>query len=69
MRTPLKVCAILMGQILLTGLLTSCTAEQVYNNFQQDHQRHCLLLPIWQQEHCLSLNDVPYHEYQRERET
>ena len=54
--------------VIATGLLTSCTAGQVYQNIQQDHQRQCRHLPIWQQDHCLSLNDTPWEEYARERE-
>jgi len=49
--------------------MTSCTAEQVYKNVQEDHQRQCRLLPVWQQEHCLSLNDTAWEDYVRERET
>ena len=47
----------LFASIFVDDALTSCTAEQIYTNVQQDHQRQCRLLPVWQQEHCLSLND------------
>jgi len=49
-------------------LLCSCTAEQIYTNIQDDHVRQCRLLPVWQQEHCLSLNDTAWEDYVRERQ-
>jgi hypothetical protein len=53
---------------LLMCLLSSCTAEQIYRDVQQSHVRECRQLPLPQQSHCLSLNDVSWQEYQRERE-
>jgi hypothetical protein len=56
-------------KIILLALLwlTACSAEQVYNTLQQDHQRQCRLLPVWQQAHCLSRHDTPWEEYTAER--
>jgi|GEM_PF-2354565 len=55
--------------LMTLALLHSCTAEQIYTNIQDDHVRQCRLLPVWQQEHCLSLNDTSWEEYVRERQT
>ncbi|MBT8147572.1 MAG: hypothetical protein KJN90_12015 [Gammaproteobacteria bacterium] len=51
------------------AFLYSCTAEQIYTNVQDDHIRQCRLLPVWQQEHCLSLNDTSWEDYVRESQT
>ena len=66
MKILVKACLSVIGPAICFSLLASCTAEQVYNNIQQDHQRQCLQLPIWQQAHCQALNDTPFIDYQRD---
>ncbi len=69
-----KQVALETGRAGVAGLLaliavsaSACTAEDIYRNVQQNHQRECYQLPVPQQAHCLSLNATSWEEYQLQR--
>lgn len=60
------ICCLWM--VLAVLPVAGCSAEQAYRSVQHSKLQECQRLPIWQQEHCMSLYDTPYPEYRRELE-
>lgn len=54
----------------VVGCLTfaGCTHQNVYDNIQQDNARRCIERPESQYEQCMKDANIPYEQYQRERE-
>lgn len=55
--------------IVVTALLLSaCSHQQMYDSFADAREDHCDTLDEYAREHCLQQAQMPYQDYQRERE-
>lgn len=59
-----------LNQLLVLGVfsLGGCTNQALYENIQADQKLRCTKLPAAQYEECMERANMPYEEYERERE-
>lgn len=58
----------LITSVLCLVVLTSCSAESVYNSVQLNNLRRCEQIPIPMQEDCKAQYRVSFEEYERDLE-
>ena len=54
--------------LTLTGLLSACTNQQVYDTAQQNHALECQKYPDSRYEDCMRTVEKDFETYERERE-
>lgn len=58
----------LVCTFLFALLVLACSNQQTYEAIQDDRLRECQKLPPAAADKCMQQHDLPYEDYQRERE-